>query len=280
MTPKSILCPVSHAQADFQLDQVYRLCEAQGAHLTVLLIGINPPMPMAIEAPSAEYWAEAINKLRAQIDDRGRALEKQLHERGLSADVRTVTCDASQVDQVVGQHGRFADLVVSPASLLDDDIVRAPSIAGSLFQAGRPLLLQSPLDPGKPLSLEANTVVVAWDGGLPVSRSLAFAIGLLQAASAVHVVSIDPVMRDDADGEAPGWDLATYLSRHGIKVTVTNLPSGGQDIDAALLRHATEIGADLIVMGAYGHSKLRELIFGGTTRNMLANSPVPLFMAH
>ena len=80
-------------------------------------------------------------------------------------------------------------------------------------------------------------------------------------------------------GEEPGADVATYLSRHGVKVTVETLASGGNDPALVLQRHASDIAADLIVMGAYGHSRMRERLFGGTTQSMLENVGTPVFMA-
>lgn len=103
---------------------------------------------------------------------------------------------------------------------------------------------------------------------------------ILAQAENVHVVLVDPTARPYAMGEEPGADVAAFLSRHGVKVTVEALASGGRDPAIVLQRHASDIGAELIVMGAYGHSRLRERLFGGTTQTMLSHVGTPVLMAH
>ena len=102
---------------------------------------------------------------------------------------------------------------------------------------------------------------------------------ILVRAEKVHVVVVDPNATRHAMGEEPGADVATYLSRHGVNVIVETIASGGRDPALVLQRHATDVGADLIVMGAYGHSRLRERIFGGTTQTMLSHVDAPVLMA-
>jgi nucleotide-binding universal stress UspA family protein len=96
----------------------------------------------------------------------------------------------------------------------------------------------------------------------------------------VHAVLIDPVPSFDGHGPEPGHDLAAYLGRHGIAATVHRLPKEGRETGEVLRRTATDLAADLIVMGGFGHSRLRERIFGGTTTSMMKNPLVPVLMAH
>ena len=103
---------------------------------------------------------------------------------------------------------------------------------------------------------------------------------LMQGAAAVDAVLIDPVPSFDGHGPEPGHDLAAYLGRHGIATTVHRLPKEGKDVGEVLLRTAADVGAELIVMGGFGHSRLRERIFGGTTTTMMKDAAVPVLMAH
>jgi nucleotide-binding universal stress UspA family protein len=96
----------------------------------------------------------------------------------------------------------------------------------------------------------------------------------------VRLVLVDPVTDEIDHGEEPGADIATYLARNGVTVSVDCVPSGGNSVAHVMRRHAVDMGADLMVMGAYGHSRLRERIFGGVTHSMLKDAAIPILMAH
>ena len=129
-------------------------------------------------------------------------------------------------------------------------------------------------------ALTPGLVLVAWNSGLPAARAIHAALPVLRTAREVVIAIIDPVMTPYRDGEDPGADVALWLSHHGCKVSVQQMPSGGQPVDAALLKKAKETGADLIVMGGYDHSRMREVIFGGTTRSMVDQTAFPVLLAH
>ena len=103
---------------------------------------------------------------------------------------------------------------------------------------------------------------------------------MLREADTVHIAMIDPVASESQQGEEPGSDLAAYLARHGMNVSVEVLASGSRNQGEVILQHATDIGAGMIVMGGYGHSRLREYIFGGVTKYLLDHATMPLLMAH
>ncbi len=103
---------------------------------------------------------------------------------------------------------------------------------------------------------------------------------MMKLAQSVHVTMVDPVAASRVSGDEPGADIATYLARHGVNVSVETLPSAGRFVTDTLQRHALDINADMIVMGAYGHSKLLELILGGVTKSMLKEAKLPILMAH
>ena len=118
---------------------------------------------------------------------------------------------------------------------------------------------------------------------MPASRRLKAvrdAIGLMKSAEAVHAVLIDPVPSFEGHGPEPGADLAAYLARHGISATVHRLPKEGKETGEVLRRTAIDLAADLIVIGGFGHSRLRERFFGGTTSDMIKSAAVPVLMAH
>jgi nucleotide-binding universal stress UspA family protein len=127
---------------------------------------------------------------------------------------------------------------------------------------------------------DLRRVMIAWDASVEASKAVRDAIGLMKAAAETHAVLIDPVPSFEGHGPEPGADLAAYLGRHGISTTVHRLPREGKDVSDTLRRAAVDLDVDLIVMGGFGHNRLRQRIFGGTTTSMLKDSPVPVLMAH
>ncbi|EJZ21587.1 universal stress protein, partial [Rhizobium sp. Pop5] len=128
--------------------------------------------------------------------------------------------------------------------------------------------------------LAPKTILLAWDSSDEASRATRQAIAFLKAAASVHVTLVDPQASSSANGEEPGADVATFLARHGVKVDVDRISSGGRRVDEVLRQHAVDIAADMIVMGAYNHPRLQQRLFGGVTRSMLEEIQIPLFLAH
>lgn len=121
--------------------------------------------------------------------------------------------------------------------------------------------------------------MLAWDSRLEAAKAAREAIDMMKHAE-VHVTLVDPQASSARSGEEPGADVAAYLARHGIAVTVDRLASGSRPVDEVLNQHALDVSADLVVMGGYSHSRLRERIFGGVTKAMLGESRVPVLMIH
>ena len=144
-----------------------------------------------------------------------------------------------------------------------------------LFGAGVPLIVA----PAQGASVQPpSRIVIAWEGGRVAARAVRDALPLLAKAETVEIVSVHG--EKPIEGEAPGADLAEHLKRHGVAVSTHALPVGVDGVAATLRGHVRHRGADLLVMGAYGHSRLREFILGGATREALANVEVPILMSH
>ena len=124
-------------------------------------------------------------------------------------------------------------------------------------------------------------MVIAWDGSLEASRAVSGAIPLLRQADLVQVAVFDPEIGPAAHGEEPGADIALYLARHGVKVDVERQRTGNEiDIGNAILSHVADFGADLLVMGGYGHARVREILMGGVSRTILRSMTIPVLMSH
>jgi nucleotide-binding universal stress UspA family protein len=175
--------------------------------------------------------------------------------------------------------GSAADVTVAYSRYVDLAVVgQTPPEGGEdvaaevVLRAGRPVLVAPHLE-GLPSS--AERVLVAWDASREAARALHDALPLLRVAVEVTVLSVG-----QAEKMPPDVDIAAYLARHGVAARVLQENETSLDVGRAVLARAGELGCDLIVMGAYGHSPLRERVLGGTTRHVLTHMAVPVLLAH
>jgi len=191
------------------------------------------------------------------------------------AEWRSSTADALAV---VTLHARYADLVI----IAQDDGTGASGVSDQfaerlLLSAGRPVLVVPYAREKRPIG---DNVLVAWNASREATRALTDALPLLQGAKQVHVAAFNPGAPNGQHGEVPGADIGLYLSRHGVKVTVSQYRADDIDVGNQLLSRVADLDADLIVMGAYGRSRVSELILGGVTRTILESMTVPVLMSH
>ena len=179
--------------------------------------------------------------------------------------------DAAE-DQFIGNRGRVFDLIVIGRPGPEPQNPRMPPLEAALFDTGRPVLVVPPTSP----RTLARNVLIAWNGSVEQARTNAFAMPLLRFADKVTVLTVE-------DGTTPGpsgEEAARHLRRNGIKATALTVKSGARKSGVTILDQATVLGCDLLVKGAYTQSRLRQMIFGGATRHILANSTLPVLMAH
>lgn len=277
MAFKTILMVTGTEQGDQDLKLAADLCEETGAHLSILALALAAPPPVgAYGAVISEGWLEERQEDEKRLDERKSAVSAFIASRAISADVSSAYTETGSGAALVGERARYADLTLVGPDLLSAGTLREKVLDGALFSSGKPLLM---VPAGSKVTLKPKRVMVAWDSRIEASRAVREARHLLVSAREVHLVLVDPIADEFHQGAEPGADAATYLARHGAKVTVERLPSGGRSVADVLSRHAVDTGADLLVMGAYGHSRLRERIFGGVTKTMLTEPPVPVLMA-
>ncbi len=278
MTYRTLLVHADRSrQAPSRILAAAALANRFDAHLVgVALTGISRfLLPGSIEM-GGMMLAEQINLM---YDD-ARAALAQFNELVasagvLSAEQRLVNDD---VDGGMALAARYADLSIvsqpdpdeTPVGNLND----LPEFL--LLNSGRPVLVLPSTGWNGPLGANA---MVAWDGSLEATRAVAAALPLLKQARRVTVMVFNPDSRPGAHGDVPGADLGLYLSRHGVTVEVQSQPAT-IDTGNALLSSAADLGADLLVMGGYGHSRFQEMMLGGVTRTILRTQTVPVLMAH
>jgi nucleotide-binding universal stress UspA family protein len=206
---------------------------------------------------------------RAKIMD---WLERTPHD----FEVRDVQVEGAVNQGEAEAHARVADLVIITRSAAHQR-ARRVFLERVLFRAGRPVLLV----PDAPVRERSwKRFVIGWNAKAEAMRAVSAAMPLLQRAEQVIVATVDARPSQSGHGEAPGHDLAQHLARHGVNVDLRNLDSMGRDVEAALVTQATAVEADALVLGAYGHSRAQEFMFGGVTRALLASAPLPLLLCH
>ncbi|AZO34178.1 MAG: universal stress protein [Mesorhizobium sp.] len=293
MAYRTVLCLTGADHSDQDVRTAAGLCAEIGAHLSVLVIPA-PTLLMwhrigegVLEWPVGRGRAIAIlNKRLRQIDrfaqdavrleNRSRDIKKLLESMSLAYDVDTDYYDPASLGEVVRQRAICADLTITGPGLLNDENLGPPVVNGCLFDTGKPMLV---VPNGAKATLWPRRVLVGWDSRVEASRAVREALGLLCVAEEVRVALVDPKANYNGNGAEPGADIAGYLTRHGARVSVDLLPSAGKSAATVLAQHATDISADMIVMGAYGSRGLRERLFGGVTRWIFDKPTLPLFLA-
>ncbi len=278
MPYKNLLVHVDDSKASAgRLQAAVQLARAHEAHLTGLYVAADPMLPGGIRA---EVPSQFLETLRTQLGERMEAAEqaftRTVEQAGLSVDCRTVHCPGTRVPEVIALHARYADMAVlgqiepngegETTLHLPEDVVLA---------AGRPALVIPYIGPGERLG---ERVMVAWDGGREAARAVNDALPMLERARSVVVLVINPTRGDH--GAEPGADISLHLARHGITVEAQHLEIKDLSVGDALLSRLADEDIDLLVMGAYGHSRLREFVLGGVTRQIFEQMTVPVLMSH
>lgn len=276
MTYRSLLTVFTdRTDADPALDAAVTLARHHDAHLDVLCLGLDSTR---FSVGMAEIDPTATLAMMQEAADRSATLATHLVGRLQAEDIRWAVEDAGAqvlgIAGLVAPRARFADLVVLSRPLGPDRPVAAEDVMeAALFGGHAPVLI---VPPGGLPVWPPTRVVIGWDGGDEAMAAVRAARPILGAAASVAVV--DPG-RWGSEGDDPGGAVARYLVRHGVKATVTVLPHGGHSVAEVLNTHVRDTSADLLVMGAYAHSRMREMILGGTTRDMLKGAAVPVLMA-
>jgi nucleotide-binding universal stress UspA family protein len=175
-------------------------------------------------------------------------------------------------DEFVGSYGRVFDLIILGRPGRDEHTPRMTPLEAALFESGRPVLITPPTPP----QTIGGNVLIAWNGSTEQSRSVALAMPILRAAKRVTVLTVEGAMTPGPTGE----QAARHLQRNGIPAQAVHLPAGKRSAGEIILEQAGALGCDLLIKGAYTQSRLRQMIFGGVTRHVLANAKLPVLMAH
>jgi nucleotide-binding universal stress UspA family protein len=234
---------------------------------------VLPPIDTVSALPSDILDAEREANRKGASDAIAR-FEETARLAAVSAESRLVEASVSGATNVFGSIARTFDLSVvgqaEPKSMRDDLMIE-----GALFDSGRPVLVVPYIQRA---GLKLDRVMVCWDGSRNAARAINDAMPFLSRAKAVDVVTI--TAGRDRSGEIKGADIAQHLARHGLNVELRRINAGDVDVANVILSDAADRDADLIVMGGYGHSRLREFVLGGATRGIRSSMTVPTLMSH
>ncbi len=288
MTIRTLLIPNDGSDAiRFNLELGFKVARDIEAHCVVLHVRPDPQdsMPIVVESASASMIEQIIHMAIEEVGERAAAAHKLFddccREAGIAVEVNPHGAPGGSAawlektgreDDAVAAAGRLADLIVVGRSEPDQQVSYGLVLDAALFETGRPVLLTPP---GGAAHF-GRRMAIAWNASPQAARAVAAALPILSRAGEVAVMAVkaDNALDGDADG------LITYLSWHGIEAVSHPVAVEGLSVGEALLAECGKLEADCLVMGAYTHSRMRQLILGGVTSHVLDHAEIPLFMAH
>jgi nucleotide-binding universal stress UspA family protein len=277
MSIKDILVHLAEPGLDSPaLHLAVTLAQRHGAHVTGLYAySLDWPLlassggymdPATIQLIIQESQRAALKKatlLRAPF-------EEVLRREAISGEWRQVE---GNVEAIVTLHSRYADLTIFGRAAEDSTVTELAETV--LFASGRPILL---MPPNLPPHFAPDRILVGWNGSREAARAIGDAMPLLRSAKAVRVLSVQPEYGPDALVQAE--DMSRHLARHDVPVSAATATLDGLQTQDLLLNAASDFGADLLVIGGYGHGQLREMVLGGVTRTLFRHAAIPVLMSH
>jgi nucleotide-binding universal stress UspA family protein len=260
---------------DATIDYAISLAQTFEAHLAAVAFGYDdiPPAMLAGEVPPAwieEFRQEAQEAAEAAVGK----FEHAAKRAGISSQAGWLPGSLEGPAELFGRMARRFDLSVVRQAEPGKSTQAPLTIEAALFETGRPVLVVPYI---QKTGVKLDRVMVCWDGSRSAARAVADAMPLLQRARTVEVTMATEHGKSD---EVPGADFAQHLARHGLAVEVKQIVASHIKTADVLLSHAADSGADLLVLGGYGHSRLREFVLGGVTRTILETMTVPTLMSH
>ena len=274
---KSILVNLAaHNGTDVAGDYAISLAAAFDAHILGVAFAYVPGLRRSpLHTTAAGMLEEQRRASEKAAQAAASRFDAAARRAALSAASRIMTTTLPGAPDLFGPLARRFDMSVvaqaEPNKIAPEELI----IEAALFGSGRPALIVPYIHKD---GLKLDRVLLCWDGGRAAARAFGDAMPLLRRATAVDVVAVttEPPKSD----EIAGADVAEMLARHGLAVALRRIGADGIGVANTILNHAADTGANLIVMGGYGHSRLREFVLGGTTREMLAAMTVPTLMSH
>ena len=268
----------SQAELDATLPAAITIAQAQDGHLTACMLGVDmTPAGGFYMGASPILLQETLERAQGDAEVLEALARRRLERDTLRWATESAVVQFGGLPGLVGLRARFSDLVVQSRPYGREALPTQEAVIESTLFEGRSAILVVPETGLKPAFGER--VVVAWNQSNEALAAVRRALPLLRAADQVCIVIVNPPAHSPERSD-PGGLLTQMLARHGVRAEVAVLAKTLPRVSDVLMRHMSDIDAGLLVMGAYGHSRLREAILGGATRNVLENTEWPVFLAH
>lgn len=258
------------------IEDAVRLAVSLNAKMSAISCSIKINVP---KSPLANYVLDVSSSVAAENKGYAAAANELIAAfrdvaggAGIYQDGFLEHCSLLQVDDIIVAYARTHDLTIIPA--LEGYELIAESI---IFGSGRPTIVIPQIENGAP-SFQLNTAVIAWDFSRPASRAIADAMPILSTMERVYVLTVTHEKKFELS--LSGTDISMRLTRRGINVQTDTLNAKGREIGKVISDYVAEKNADVLIMGAFGHSRFRDFILGGATRSMLADPPTPILLSH
>jgi nucleotide-binding universal stress UspA family protein len=250
----------------------------RGAHCAFnLMFALPEPIVVGDGLGSGIVLSEIVDQVQKDALEAQRYLRSRLQRTDLAFEDALALGQALTLCEGAAMRARHCDLTIAVRPSHGSPGLRRDVLETVLMESGRPLLL---LPPEWSVVPRFRKIFIAWNASREAARAVADALAFLHTANTISVGTIDARPAYRGHGQLPGADIATHLARRGLQVDLRNLDSLGADKGDAITRAAHDAGADLIVMGGYGHARLQESIFGGVTRTLFESCALPLFLSH
>jgi nucleotide-binding universal stress UspA family protein len=264
------------ADRDVAAEFAISIADAFEAHIAGIAFAYDPVItPTVMDGMSAVWVDTQRNENRAAAQAAIDKFEESVRRESLSGEHRLMESSLGGAANLFGRIARRFDLAVvgqtDPERLASDDLF----IEAALFESGRPVVVAPYI---QKQGIKLDRVLVCWDASRTAARAVADAMPFLTRAKAVEIVMVSGKGGDKS--EIPGVDFGQHLARHGLAIELKRLVAEDVDVANTVLSYAADCAADFIVMGGYGHSRLREFVLGGATRGILESMTVPVLMAH
>jgi len=280
MAFKDILVQVDGSRSAAARYQVaIQLAATHGAHLTGLCLAIEPPVPAAILGMvPLEVRSRQREMVREHAESAAAQFRLAAEREGIPGECRIVDLLDNEATEVFIRHVRHADIaVLGQADPEQSSMLPAGFTADVVMGSGRPGIVV-PYTGAPPVV--GQRVLIAWNGGREATRAVNDALPILKRAHSVTVLSVNPESAGNGDRREPGADIALHLARHGVTVAASRTVAREISVGDAILADIAGNAIDLLVMGAYGHSRTREFVLGGVTRHLLGHMTAPVLMSH
>ena len=287
MTIKNVFAPLTGSTASSSsLDTALLLAKSFRAHAEIVFIRESAQVALraAVLAEEARFAAQAFAENLEREQEKTEKLARQrfddllaqhridYRENALPADLPSAYWRVVEgvATEEIEQHGAAYDLIVVARS--EDNVASRPLVEAALFGTGCPVLVAPPTAP----TVIGENIMIGWNRGVPAARVVRYAMPFLEIAARVEIFSVNTGAKKGASAK----DIARYLAWRNIKTELNSTPPDQRSIGEMILTEAETSGADLLVIGAFSHSRLRQLILGGVTDHVLQNADLPVLMAH